>query len=106
VVLTGSSLRRLVIFATRHQFIFPVWQDVLLLGEILGISWQVGSSLCAKAQAMPLIMPLFYKPSSAVQPELLELCRVAAHLFPSLDLGPHITLILKEKNPLLIPSML
>jgi hypothetical protein len=58
LALTGSRLKRLVFFATRHQFT-PVWEDVLFLGEILGISWQVGSSLCGKAQAMPLIMPSF-----------------------------------------------
>jgi hypothetical protein len=44
---------------------------------------------------MPFIMPSFYKLSRAVQHELLE-------LHP----GTHITLILNEKNPLFIHSML
>jgi hypothetical protein len=105
LVLSGSRLKSLVFFGSRHQWT-PVWEDILLLGEILGISWQVGSSLFGKAQAAPLIMPSFYKPSSAVQHELLELCLLTVHLFPSLDLGPHIILFLKEKHPLLIPSML
>jgi hypothetical protein len=47
-----------------------------------------------------------YHPTSAVLPEVLELPPLVVHLFPSLDIRPHISFIIKQDNPLLIPPAL
>jgi hypothetical protein len=41
-----------------------------------------------------------------VLPKVLELPSLVVHLFPSLDIGPHIPFIIKQDNPLLIPPAL